>query len=117
LIVERIEIQGRGVNSSLVTKSKDADGVYSKGHKKTREKMGYQTTKVDLRMKGDLLNNFKLISSDSKTAEVGFNDQIQSDKANYLEAYYGELWSLTEKEKSVVFDTFEESIEEDIRTI
>lgn len=114
LVSDRIQQRGESVNGKMVTKSKNADGVYSKGHKKTRDRRNFQTSFVDLTMDGDLMNTsqgWDLQSSDSKSAEVGFRSQTQSDKAGYLEDYYGEIFSLRKDEEETVIETFNSELE------
>jgi hypothetical protein len=116
LVADRIQQRGESVNGKMVTKSKNADGVYSKGHKKTRDRRNFQTSFVDLTMDGDLMNTsqgWDLQSSDSKSAEVGFRSENQSDKAGYLEDYYGEIFSLTKEEEEIVVETFNSELEQE----
>lgn len=114
IVAHRIQQQGESVSGKMVTKYKNADGVYSKGHKKTRDRRNFQTSFVDLTMDGDLMNTdqgWDLQSSDSKSAEVGFRSQTQSDKAGYLEDYYGEIFSLRQDEEETVIETFNSELE------
>ena len=114
LVADRIQQRGESVSGKMVTKSSKADGVYSKGHKRTRDRRNFQTSFVDLTMDGDLMNTsqgWDLQSSDSKSAEVGFRSQTQSDKAGYLEDYYGEIFSLTKDEEETVVETFNSELE------
>lgn len=114
LVADRIQQRGESVNGKMVTKSKNSDGVYSKGHKKTRNRRNFQTSFVDLTMDGDLMNTadgWDLQRSDSKSAEVGFRSETQSDKAGYLEDYYGEIFALTKEEEETVTKTFNSELE------
>lgn len=114
IVADRIQQRGESVSGKMVTKSKNADGVYSKSHKKTRDRRNFQTSFVDLTMDGDLMNTsqgWDLQSSDSKSAEVGFRSETQSDKAGYLEDYYGEIFSLTKDEEETVVETFNSELE------
>ena len=114
LVADRIQQRGESVSGKMVTKSNKSDGVYSKGHKKTRDRRNFQTSFVDLTMDGDLMNTsqgWDLQSSDSKSAEIGFRSETQSDKAGYLEDYYGEIFSLTKEEEKIVVETFNSELE------
>ena len=114
LVADRIQQRGESVLGKMITKSKNADGVYSKGHKKTRNRRNFQTSFVDLTIDGDLMNTaegWDLQSNDSKSAEVGFRSETQSDKAGYLEDYYGEIFALTKEEENTVIETFNIELE------
>ena len=114
LVAHRIQQRGESVSGKMVTKSNKADGVYSKGHKKTRNRRNFQTSFVDLTMDGDLMNTaegWDLQRSDSKSAEIGFRSETQSDKAGYLEDYYGEIFALTKEEEEIVTETFNSEFE------
>lgn len=114
LVADRIQQRGESVSGKMVTKSKNADGVYSRVHKKTRDRRNFQTSFVDLTMDGDLMNTaegWDLQRSDSKSAEVGFRSETQSDKAGYLEDYYGEIFSLRQDEEEIVIETFNSELE------
>ncbi|HRG02021.1 MAG TPA: hypothetical protein PKZ75_12965 [Bacteroidia bacterium] len=111
LVADRIQQKGNSVSGRMTTKSKKPDGVYSKGHKKTRDKRNLQTSHVDLTFSGDLMRNWQLLSSDTKSAEIGFMNDSESDKAGYLEDYYGQIFALTKDEENAVIETFNSEIE------
>ena len=111
LVADRIQQKGNSVSGRMTTKSKKPDGVYSKGHKKTRDKRNLQTSHVDLTLSGDLMRNWQLLSSDTKSAEIGFMNDSESDKAKYLEDYYGQIFALTKDEENTVIETFNSEIE------
>ena len=111
LVADRIQQKGSSVGGRMTTKSKKPDGVYSKGHKKARNKRNLQTDHVDLTYSGDLMRNWQLLSSDTKSAEIGFMNDSEADKAQYLEDYYGEIFALTKEEETIVTETFNSELE------
>ena len=111
LVADRIQQKGNSVGGRMTTKSKKPDGVYSKGHKKARNKRNLQTVHVDLTYSGDLMRNWQLLSSDTKSAEIGFMNDSEADKAQYLEDYYGEIFALTKEEETIVTETFNSELE------
>lgn len=111
LVADRVQQKGESVSGKMVTKSSKSDGVYSKGHKKARNKKNLQTGHVDLTYDGDLMRDWQLLKSDSKSSEIGFISDTQSDKAEYLEAYYGDIFKLKANEEDAVIETFNSEIE------
>lgn len=117
LVADRVQQKGSSVSGKMRTKSKNPDGVYSKGHKKARSKANLQTGFVDLTFSGDMMRSWQLIGSDSKTADVGFISDTEGQKAEYLEAYYGEIFKLKKKEEEIVHETFDNEIENHLKSI
>ncbi len=111
LVADRIQQKGNSIGGRMTTKSKKPDGVYSKYHKKARDKKNLQTSHVDLTFSGDLMRNWQLLSSDTKSAEIGFMNDSEADKAQYLEDYYGQIFALTKDEENTVIETFNSEIE------
>ncbi len=117
LVADRVQQKGNSVSGKMRTKSKYADGVYSKGHKKARSKANLQTGFVDLTFSGDMMRSWQLIGSDSKTADVGFISDSEGQKAEYLEDYYGSIFELRKDEQEIVHETFDNEIEKHFQNL
>lgn len=105
IILNRNQQQGKNSDGSKrKSKSKQTTGAYSKGYAKQRRKKGRQVDIVDLTNSGDMLRNFNVVSANSKSANVGFLNQRASQIAEYNEAYYGEMFHLTQSEEKNVVD-------------
>lgn len=115
LVRDRVQQSGDSTVGRMRTKSLTGNGIYSKFHYLQRQKKGLQNSFVDLTFNGDLWLSWRLLYSDNKVAEIGFNNQTQGDKATYLEDYYGEIFGLTNDERNTVIETFKEEINQDLK--
>lgn len=111
-IQDRVQQMGMGVGGQIISKAAKKIDAYSAGHYRARSKRGLQTGKIDLTFEGDLFRSWQVLSSSSNEATIGFNEERQAEKADYLEAYFGLIFGLTEEEKQFAIDTFNEVIEE-----
>ncbi|UHG93229.1 hypothetical protein [Spirosoma oryzicola] len=115
LIVYRIQIKGEGSeNQRLLSKAKLRVGAYSKGWAKDRTSRGRQIDHVDFTDKGDLMRSFVVLEVTDKLVTVGFLNDEQADKAEYLEAYFGEAFYLSPDEQEQVLTALANSILDDI---
>lgn len=113
IVQDRVQRFGDGTKKHLQTRSIRSFGVYSLGHQKSRDKKGLQTGIVDLTFNGDLWRAWQLLKSDTNSAEFGFLDDSQADKASYHEDYYGDvIYALREgDEEEQVLKTFNSEFE------
>lgn len=103
IILNRNQQQGKNTDGSKRrSKSNKTTGAYSKGYAKQRRKKGRQIDIVDLTASGDTLRNFNVISADKDSAEVGFLNDKANQIAEYNEAYYGQMFHLTDEEEKKV---------------
>lgn len=116
-IIHRIQQLGRGARGGLISGAVKKIGAYSARHGKARQAKGRQTGYIDLTFDGNLINNFNLIGSDGHQATIGFTDERQSEIAGYLEAYFGEIFALSEQEQDFAIQTFNEEIDKYINEI
>ena len=91
-VVKRVQKKGQATEgATLTTKSSKKKGRYSERYAtKTREAKGLQVSRVDLTVTGDLTKDYKVIEDSATKTVVGFATEHEADKAEWLEAYYGE---------------------------
>lgn len=117
IVQDRVQQAGDGTKNHLLTRSLTGNGIYSKSWMSARRGKGLQVAKVDLTFDGDLWLNWQLLSSDTKTAEIGFMSDRVADIAGYLEDYYGdEIFALREPtEQDDVWKSFDEEFEKNFK--
>lgn len=116
LVAHRVQQQGKNAEGSRMrTRSVLKNGAYSQGHAKRRSERGRQTEHVDLTLEGDLMRNWGPIDITDTSATVGFTDNRQADKAEYLEAYYGPIFELSSDEQEQVAGGLEDNILKDLK--
>lgn len=105
VVLRRNQQKGQNTDGSTrKTKAAKSSGAYSRPYAKKRKAKGRQTAIVDLTMDGDMLRNFNVVSSSPTEVNVGFLTDKQNDKAEYAEAYYGEMFTLSDAEEKLVVD-------------
>jgi len=114
-VLDRVQQRGEGVNDRIQTKASKRYGAYSKYYGKYRDNKGRQTSFIDFTFNGDLWNSWQIINSTPTMVEIGFNQSKQSDKAEYLEAYFGSVFALNNDEEQKVLATFEDEFENQLR--
>lgn len=98
LISDRVQQRGEKVNGEkITTPARQTTGAYSKYYGIKRQKAGRQTDYIDLTFSDDMMADF-ITSPVDGGAEVGFKGQSSSDKSEWNEARFGELFSLSDKE-------------------
>lgn len=115
MVQDRVQQQGEGVNGKIQTKSSKRYGAYSKYYGKYRDTKGHQTGFIDFTLNGDLWRSWQILNSTPTIVEIGFNQSSQSDKAEYLEAYFGPIFELNREEEQKVLATFEQEFEKELR--
>lgn len=113
LVQKRVQIDGESTNQKMVTKSAKRIGVYSKGHYIAKQKRNLLTSHVDLTFNGHLWRSWQTLNVTNELVEVGFINDTEGDKADYLEAYYGPIFELNKEEQQIIFETFETEIQND----
>lgn len=106
MLKNRIQNDGEKTDGSKIkTKAKKKTGAYSQVYGKKRQKSGYQTQIIDLTVTGDLMDR-GLTAAPTGVNEwsVGFTNDIEGDKADYLEQYFGTIFHLSEEEIKIVTD-------------
>jgi hypothetical protein len=115
MVQDRVQQRGDGVNGKIQTKSPKRFGAYSKYYGKHRDTKGRQTGFIDFTFNGDLWRSWQILNSTPTMVEIGFNQSNQSDKAEYLEAYFGPVFALNNQEEQKVLATFEDEFEKELR--
>lgn len=105
-ITNRIQQKGLKSNESSI-------GQYSSSYTKRRNKMGRQTRIIDLTMTGDMFDNFTVAPSGRNEYEVGFRNKESGDKAEWMEARFGIIFSLSDQE----FEENKKGIQEGVDAI
>ncbi|CCG99853.1 hypothetical protein FAES_1843 [Fibrella aestuarina BUZ 2] len=116
LIRDRVRNRGVGAEGQVLqTKSRQRIGAYSAGYAKRRTERGKSTDRVDLTDTGAMLDDLRRLSVGGDTAEGGFGSSTQADKAEYLEAYYGPVVSLSDSEEGTIVAYAEERVDKIIK--
>lgn len=115
MVQDRVQQRGDGVNGKIQTKASKRYGAYSKYYGKHRDSKGRQTGFIDFTFNGDLWRSWQILNSTPTMVEIGFNQSSQSDKAEYLEAYFGSVFALNNEEEQKVLSTFEDEFENELR--
>lgn len=94
IISDRVQQYGKKTDGSLI-----GGGKYSPGYAKKRKEADRIISHIDLTFNGDMLNdNFTVAPAGINEYEVGFRNKESGDKAEYLEAYFGEIFSMSQSE-------------------
>lgn len=102
LISDRVQQRGEKTNGEKITTSSNkTTGAYSKYYGIKRKKSGRETDYIDLTFSGDMMGDFITAPIDGG-AEVGFKGKLSSDKAEWNEARFGELFSLSDSEQELI---------------
>lgn len=113
IVSDRVQQQGKGAaGQTLQTRSKTRQGRYSKAYGDKREAAGRQTKIVDLTFTGDMLGDYVPAQVSEKEWLVGFRGTKTAQKSEYVEAYYGDIFSLSPSEFGDVEKTIDEAINE-----
>jgi len=115
MVQDRVQQRGEGISGRIQTKASKRYGAYSKYYGKYRDNNGRQTSFIDFTFSGDLWRAWQIINSTPIMVEIGFNQSEQSDKAEYLEAYFGTVFALNNDEEQKVLATFESEFEKELR--
>lgn len=115
LIAHRIQMRGQNADGGrLQTRARLRQGAYSQAYAKRRSARGRQIEQVDLTMNGDLMRSWNPIAVGHDSATVGFLDDRQADIAQYIEAYYGPVFSPSTQEEQQAIDAVIEEILDDL---
>lgn len=109
-VADRIQQKGQKTDGSLI-----GGGKYSPDYKKKREKKGLPTSIIDLTFNGDMFDNFTEAPSGKNEYEVGFRNKESGDKAEWLEARFGEIFTLSDSEFTENEKTIQEGVDAILR--
>lgn len=102
LVSNRIQKIGESVSGSSMKNKGSVQkiGAYGFTHGTARKKRGLQTEHVDLTFTGDMMRAFQVLDVSGSEASAGFLSERESDKAGYMEDYYGEIFGLSDGEQT-----------------
>ena len=106
----RIQQEGKKSDGTkLKTKAKEKFGAYSKSWGKERSKK-HQTDYIDLTYSGDMMMDFLPIPIGENEYGVGFRGK-NSQKADYLEEYFGDIFLPTEEEEEFIVESLNKKLD------
>lgn len=108
LVTNRIQNRGENSNGGNI-------GEYSPKYADYRSKNGRQTSFVDLTFTGEMVNGIALDKTSENEYVVGFISKEAGDKAEWNEARFGEVFSLTNQEIELVGQAIESNLDAAIR--
>lgn len=106
LVTNRIETKGEKSDGSKIGNS------YNEWYAKKRQKLGRQTSFIDLSLTGQMLNNYKLLPYGSTGYAMGFDNAFAGQKADWNEERFGELFIPTKEENDLIIKAVENRIKE-----
>jgi len=98
-------IQQKGKNSADTSMAE-----YSKKYKRRRAKKGLQVEQVDLTFTGQLTQNFKVIPLVGMAYGLGFDNELATAKAGWVEEQYGEIFTPTKKENETIIESIQNAV-------
>jgi|GEM_PF-3600797 len=102
IVSDRVQQRGEKTNGEKAdTAAKKTTGAYSKYYGIKRKKAGREIDYIDFTFTGDMMDSF-ISAPIEGGAEVGFKGKSASDKAEWNEARFGELFSLSDSEDELV---------------
>lgn len=110
LISNRVQQEGKKSDGTKIkTRAKEKFGAYSKSWGKARKQNGRQTDHIDLTNSGDMMGDFLPIPTGENEYGVGFRGN--SDKADYLEEYFGDIFLPTEEEEEFIVESLTKKLD------
>lgn len=110
-IVDRVQQKGEKTDGSKI-----GGGKYSRGYERVRKKAGKRIDLIDLTFTGDMLtDNFTVAPSGKNEYEVGFRNKESGDKAEWMEARFGEIFSLSQSEEEFNLKAIQEGVNDILR--
>lgn len=109
LVHMRVHEQGKASNGTQI-------GTYDSNYLELRKKHGYSGSKVVLSLTTQMQNDFVAdVTTDNHWA-IGWLNDINSDKAKWMEEKYGKkIFNLTKEEKEAVLRVASKTIENILR--
>jgi hypothetical protein len=107
LISQRIQNVGARTNGNPI-------GNYSPGYSKYRRKHGRQTSHIDITFTGETIDSLDFEKTSSNEYSIGFSNKSAADKAEWNEARFGDLFSLSEGEINLVGMGIENNVNAEI---
>lgn len=117
IISDRIQQRGEKTDGSkIVTSSPTKTGAYSKEYGKKRQSKGRQTSIIDMTFTdGGMMDDLTVEPSGENEYLVGFSGKQSSDKAEWNEDRFGELFSLSNSEQELVDNIIVNKVNEILR--
>jgi hypothetical protein len=109
-IVDRVQQKGEKSDGSKI-----GGGKYSTGYAAKRKKAGRQTSIIDLTFSGDMFDNFTVSPSGRNEYEVGFRNKESADKSEWMEARFGEIFSLSPSEEELNLKAIQDGVNDILR--
>lgn len=112
LIKQRVQQRGESAEGTkLVTGSRTPIGAYGQRQGLARQARGLQTRYQDLTFTGEMMRDFNLVSLRNKLLEVGFQDSLQADKMEEVEALHGvDIMTVSDEEEEAAVLKLEEGV-------
>jgi hypothetical protein len=104
LISERIQVFGKLSNGSAI-----GGGQYNKQYAKKRAASGRQVRQIDYTFSGDLMQSFTA-GPGPRFYAIGFTDEENHNKKEWLENMHGVAFELSEKEIDLAFKDIENDV-------
>lgn len=107
----RIQQEGKKSDGTkLRTKAKQKFGAYSKSWGKQRKENNRQIDYIDLTDSGDMMMDFLPIPIGENEYGIGFRGK-NSEKADYLEEYFGDIFLPTEEEEEFIVESLTKKLD------
>ncbi len=112
LISDRVQQRGEKTDGTKITSpSKKKYGAYSEGYGKKRNKSGREVDYIDMTFSGDMMGDF-VVEPIHGGAEIGFRGDESSDKSEWNEAKFGEMFSLSDEEVDLIQTVIQNRVNE-----
>ncbi|GAA4464233.1 hypothetical protein GCM10023189_43240 [Nibrella saemangeumensis] len=109
-VAGRIQMRGENTAGQLMqTKSQQTIGRYSRTHGQRRQQAGLTTSIVNLTFTGDMMESFTAMP-DATGVGVGFASDAMSERADYIEAYFGTAFQPTQAEEQFLSEQYQQRI-------
>lgn len=116
---DRIQLTGRNTQGDpMISKSPKRLGRYSASHGKVRQEEGLRTDLINLTFSGELLNgdSWTAIQDSDDSYGAGFSENTMSERADFLEEEFGEVFQLSADEEDAAADYFNNALN-DLMTV
>ena len=112
LISNRVQQEGKKSDGSKIkTKAKETFGAYSKSWGNTRKRNGRQTAHIDLTDSGDMMGDYLPVPTGENEYSVGFRGDVSSQKAEYNEIRFGDIFLPTEEEEEFIVESLTKKLD------
>ncbi|MBN8824457.1 MULTISPECIES: hypothetical protein [unclassified Spirosoma] len=118
LVRDRIQLRGQNADGDpMISSSPKRTGRYSERYGKIRQQEGLRTDLINLTFTGELLNSssWAVLENDIDEFGGGFLNDDMSQRADYLEDYFGPVFIMSGEEQQESTDYFTEQINDLMR--